>query len=471
MTNVTTFNSQGQPKLNSTTNKENSDSAVPLHVLIIGGGIGGLCLAHGLKQAGISIAVYERDLTPTAREQGYRIHIDPTGSRALHSCLPTALWDTFVATAGDPGAGFGFLDEKLRTLVLVEDDIVTGGATDPAKGHHAVSRLTLRQILLAGLDDVVHFDKEFVRYEHLPNGRVTAVFADGTTATGDLLIGVDGANSRVRRQYLPKAERVDTGAVGIGGKLELTESTRVWLPNRVTNGMNVILGPQHFLFTAIFNRRRKPEEALKLFGDKVRAAGLDPDQLFRSLENKDYILWAFITRRDDRTIKATNGQGEALKKLVSQMIEGWHPDLRRMVVETSADTIQAFEFRTSVPVTPWESTNVTLLGDAIHSMTPAGGIGANTALRDASLLCRMLIDVKQGKQSLIPAIHSYEALMLEYGFAAVKDSMRNTKQALAGRIARITGKGFLRLCGAVPPLRRAVFSDRWSDHTQQQAGQ
>ncbi|WP_425464884.1 FAD-dependent oxidoreductase [Paenibacillus piri] len=138
---------------------------------------------------------------------------------------------------------------------------------------------------------------------------------------------------------------------------------------------------------------------------------------------------------------------------------------------TSADTIQAFEFKTSVPITPWESSNVTLLGDAIHSMTPAGGIGANIALRDASLLCRMLIDVKQGKQSLIPAIHNYEAQMLEYGFAAVKDSMRNTKQALAGRIARITGKGFLRLCGAVPPLRRAVFSDRWSDHAQQQAGQ
>ncbi|RED55085.1 FAD-dependent oxidoreductase [Cohnella lupini] len=444
---------------------------MPQHVLIIGGGIGGLCLAQGLKQAGISVAVYERDRTPTAREQGYRIHIDPTGSQALHSCLPPALWDAFVFTAGDPGDGFGFLDEKLRKLVLVEDEIVKGEANDPAGGHHAVSRLTLRQILLAGLDDVIHFDKEFSRYEQLSNGRVTAVFTDGTTANGDLLVGVDGANSRVRRQYLPKAERVDTGAVGIGGKLELNDLSRAWLPNRITNGMNVILGPKHFLFTAIFNRRRKPEEALKLLGDKVRAAGLDPDQLFRSLENKDYILWAFITRRDDHTIEAANGQGKALQKLVGQLIEGWHPDLRKMIVETSTDTIQAFEFKTSVPIKPWESTNVTLLGDAIHSMTPAGGIGANTALRDASLLCRKLIGVKQGEHSLVQAIHSYEALMLEYGFAAVKDSMRNTKQALAGRLARITGKGFLRLCGALPPLRRAVFNDRWSDQAREQVGQ
>ena len=48
-----------------------------MRVAIIGGGIGGLCLAQGLKQAGVSVAVYERDRTPTARLQGFRIHIDP----------------------------------------------------------------------------------------------------------------------------------------------------------------------------------------------------------------------------------------------------------------------------------------------------------------------------------------------------------------------------------------------------------
>ena len=65
-----------------------SGSLAPLHVIVIGGGIGGLCLAQGLKRAGISVAVYERDRTLTDRLQGYRVHINPSGSRALHACLP-----------------------------------------------------------------------------------------------------------------------------------------------------------------------------------------------------------------------------------------------------------------------------------------------------------------------------------------------------------------------------------------------
>src|SRR5690242_3064929 len=60
----------------------------PLHVLIIGGGIGGLCLAQGLNKAGVSVAVYERDRALDARLQGYRLNIEPAGSLALHACLP-----------------------------------------------------------------------------------------------------------------------------------------------------------------------------------------------------------------------------------------------------------------------------------------------------------------------------------------------------------------------------------------------
>lgn len=65
---------------------------VPLHVLIIGGGVGGLCLAQGLKQSGISVAVYERDRSVHFRKQGYRIHMNTDGSRALHDCLPENLF-------------------------------------------------------------------------------------------------------------------------------------------------------------------------------------------------------------------------------------------------------------------------------------------------------------------------------------------------------------------------------------------
>ncbi|MET1083726.1 MAG: NAD(P)-binding protein, partial [Burkholderiales bacterium] len=59
-----------------------------LNVMIIGGGIGGLCLAQALHRAGIRVTVYERTEARTDWLQGYRIHINPHGSRALHDCLP-----------------------------------------------------------------------------------------------------------------------------------------------------------------------------------------------------------------------------------------------------------------------------------------------------------------------------------------------------------------------------------------------
>jgi 2-polyprenyl-6-methoxyphenol hydroxylase-like FAD-dependent oxidoreductase len=54
-----------------------------VHVLIIGGGTGGMCLAQGLTRAGVSVAVYERDRTRSDGLHGYRVGINPTGNRAL----------------------------------------------------------------------------------------------------------------------------------------------------------------------------------------------------------------------------------------------------------------------------------------------------------------------------------------------------------------------------------------------------
>src|SRR5690242_16810203 len=146
---------------------DHSKSSHPLHVLIIGGGIGGLCLAQGLKKARISVAVYERDRTLDARLQGYRLNIEPVGSRALHECLSTDLWEVLVATAGDPGPVMGVYTERLREL-MQEDEHVR--ANDPANSTHAVGRVTLRRLLLAGLSDVIHFDKTFQRYEQREDG-------------------------------------------------------------------------------------------------------------------------------------------------------------------------------------------------------------------------------------------------------------------------------------------------------------
>ena len=70
---------------------------------IIGGGTGGLCLAQALHKAGVPVAVYERSGVRTDRLQGYRVHINPKGSRALHECLPADQWQAFVETCGSAG--------------------------------------------------------------------------------------------------------------------------------------------------------------------------------------------------------------------------------------------------------------------------------------------------------------------------------------------------------------------------------
>src|SRR5262249_50801763 len=96
----------------------------PLPVVIIGGGIGGLALAQGLRREGVSAAVYERDRSLTSRLQGYRVHISPGGSRALHECLPPHLFDAFDRTCGKPGRAIRFMTEQMRPLLSIDTDMV-----------------------------------------------------------------------------------------------------------------------------------------------------------------------------------------------------------------------------------------------------------------------------------------------------------------------------------------------------------
>src|SRR5712671_2139422 len=196
------------------------------HVGIVGGGIGGLALAQGLKKAGISVALYERDRTPADRLQGYRVHISPKGSVALHDCLPSDLFGVFAATCSVRNEGFRFLSEKMEELLSIKDR----GAASAIARHWSASRITLRQVLLSGLDGIVQFDRNFTHYEETAGGPIVLHFAGGSTAACDVLVGADGCNSHVRHQFLPHAQRIDTGAVGIAAKAMLTDENRRRLP-------------------------------------------------------------------------------------------------------------------------------------------------------------------------------------------------------------------------------------------------
>src|SRR5918997_499419 len=151
------------------------------HILIIGGGVGGLTLAHALRGAGLDVAVYEQDPSPQIRNQGYRIHIDPDGNAALRACLPPEVLDLVRRTSGVNGdlvAGYTHQLEQVmaQTFPGITDHEIT-----------SVDRYTFRQGLLTGLGNIVHFGRKLAGYRSTDTCRVRVEFAEGGSDEGDLL--------------------------------------------------------------------------------------------------------------------------------------------------------------------------------------------------------------------------------------------------------------------------------------------
>ncbi|MFC3447944.1 FAD-dependent oxidoreductase [Amycolatopsis speibonae] len=416
-------------------------------IAIIGGGTGGLCLAQGLRKAGIDVSVHERSRTRTERLQGYRVHINPHGSAALHECLPPELWERFLSTTGATGGPFTFVTERLKDLMVIDSELTS--SPDPASSHHSVSRISLHQVLSDGLDGVLRHGKEFVGYRR--EGEVVICeFADGSTVEADLVIGADGANSRVRKQFLPEAERVDTGIIAIAGKHPLAEETRKRLPARLTDGPSMAMPRTGAgLFSA-------PHELKGTPSVNDETADHDP-VLFDNTSS--YVMWAFAADNRRYPDDLSSLDGESLRTLVLELIDGWAPAFKELVAGSPAGSVSRLPIFTSKPVKPWPTSNITLLGDAIHSMTPFRGVGANTALRDARLLCRNLVAARE-TGATHTAIAAYEQRMRDYGFAAVRDSERSARQFVSeNRAGRTMARGMFRFFQAVPPLKRKVFSD------------
>ncbi|QIS20270.1 FAD-dependent oxidoreductase [Nocardia terpenica] len=383
-----------------------------LHVVIAGGGLGGLALAQGLRRAGIGVAVYEKDPTPQFRNQGYRIRINSEGINALRAVLAPEAFEVFAATAGNPGSRMDAFDHHLRLRHGQELPLVE---SLPGGGHLAVNRMTLRQILLSGLDDAVHYGARLTHYTTARSGAVTAHFADGSSATGDVLIGADGVNSATRQQYLPQARVVDAGLRLLYGKVPFaTDEARALVPPELLGLWTTVVGPDRRFVGLAPVQYREPMHQV--------SARLAPDIALS--DDSDYLTCIFGARReqfpcgDDELFAMT---GASLRALTLSLLEGWHPRLVEIVSRQDPASIFAVSVRTSVPVAAWETTSVTLLGDAIHVMSPAIGVGANTALRDAQVLAGRLTQAAGGRP-LLEALHAYEQQMLEYGFDAVRES-------------------------------------------------
>jgi 2-polyprenyl-6-methoxyphenol hydroxylase-like FAD-dependent oxidoreductase len=431
-----------------------------LKVLIIGGGIGGLCLAQGLKKAGINFVIFERNKDNNSWLEGYRLNINPIGSAALYQCLPPHLWNAFLAGVADPKEGIGFMTEKLKELIFIDEAMMVGYSHDPSKNLYAAGRKTLRYVLQAGLENEIIYGKDFERYEQLPDGKVKAIFDDGSYTIGDVLIGADGANSKVRQQLLPNAKRVTTDAVAVGGKTMLNNDSRKWLAEVFTSRMNVIMPlKKYFFFTAAFDHEIKNSLSSDEIKKTAIKAGIDPDKFFDNDEN--YILWAFITHKNEFEQGLKNPGADVLN-LVLNKIEAWHPDIKKLIKEANHQSVALIPLKVMLPIKNWKVTNVTILGDAVHNMPPLYGMGANMALHDAVILSAQLNRSANGECSLSEALHLYQEKMLKDGFKALNTSMTYTKQAISNNILqRIISRAWFKLCAAIPFFKKMSFGARW----------
>ncbi len=411
-----------------------------LEVLIIGAGTGGLCLAHGLVASGLKVRVFERDRTPTDRLQGYRLHISATGNRALQACLPKENLEHFVRASAISNTAVTFLDSKLKRLLQIDIPPVDRMAPE---SERPISRIALRKILLEGLDDVVVFDKTFVAYETSADGRVLVRFKDGSSATGDIVVGADGASSHVRGQLLPHARRPSTGIVVLSGKFPLDDAARRETPLAVFKGPTLVMGPDGcFLFAS--------------------AVEYPPDAP-RTYDSDEYVMWGFSARREvlGQKVDVDALTGEQAKALTLAQMNAWHPALRRLVERADPATMTSFEARSAEPIAPWKTGTVTLLGDAIHSMTPFRGMGANMALRDAAALREALVSIAQGKVDRTTALATYERDMIEQGFAAVNASLGEMRRLHArSPLSRLLSRLVYRTVDTVKPLQKLFRGKR-----------
>jgi len=417
-------------------------------VAVAGAGIGGLCLAQGLRRAGIEVAVYERDGELTAGGQGYRLHID--AGPALHACLPPDLYELCVATSGRPSTAMTVMSKSLRPLRRIDagprpDPL--DPAADPAALSMPVNRQTFREVLAARLGGGLEFGRACVGFDQHPGG-VTVRFRDGSSADADVLVGADGVASPVRRQYLPHALVEDTGTVCVYGRTPLTAQTRPLLPAPLRDGFAAVLGDGVGLAAGPVDFREPPPVAAARIAPDVRLSPAGP-----------YLMWAVTGAAPrfggerDRLAELTPAQ---LHAAAAHAIRRWHPSLVRLLEHATVPETFLVTVRTAVPVAPWPPSRVTLLGDAIHAMSPAGGSGANTALRDAALLADELAAAARGEKALLQAVGDYERRMTDYGFAAVRASRTQSRGGLSPRLPG----GWLRGWRGQAAARRASAGPR-----------
>ena len=357
-------------------------------IAIVGGGPGGLTLAVLLQQRGIPVTVFERDENRDVRVQGATLDLhQESGLEALRRA---GLLDSFYANYRPEAGRLKIVD---KNAVLFFDD--HKNETSLVENRPEIDRGPLRKILLEALaPDTVVWDRQFQRMEEVPGGW-KLFFRNGTTATASLVIGADGANSKIR-PYLTPIKPVYSGVTIVEGTIydAATSCPQLW---SFTKGGKVFgFGDEQCLILGA-----KGDGSLSFY----TSCKVDEEWCQRSNidfnQKQDVLAW----------FKKAFGNWDTL------WLELFNTDAITLIPRPQ------YHFS---PGQQWETrSTLTLLGDAAHRMPPFAGEGVNMAMQDAFELADALTDTTF--PNLTTAIASYEKKMLERTAYVTELTLENTK--------------------------------------------
>ncbi|MFE7974579.1 FAD-dependent oxidoreductase [Streptomyces shenzhenensis] len=313
-------------------------------VTIVGAGLGGLVLSRVLHLHGIPSTVYEAESSPSARTQGGLLDIrDYNGQPALETA---GLTEEFRKLILEGRQAMRLLDRDGNVLLDVPDD-GTGGNPEVERGE-------LRQMLLDSLPaGTVRWGHKVSGVRALGDGCHEVAFANGTAVTTSLLVGADGAWSRVR----PLLSGATPEYTGVS-----------FIETRLFDGDN-----------------RHPNRAKTVGGGTMMVLEPGKGILAHRERGGNLHTWVILARPRDWFADIDFTDRAAATAQIAQEFDGWVPELTALV--TDGETAPVLRNIYTLPIEHrWDRTpGVTLLGDAAHLAAP-NGEGANLALYDGAEL-------------------------------------------------------------------------------------